>query len=304
VQDQSTDATSYGWYINGHPYATHADTSFYAATAGSYTVTEYAYNSLCEDSSIRKIIVEDTIHHTAILDTSICSPISLVLNSHLPNTLWSNGTADSVTTVTGPGLYRAIASNICGTIIDSVNVSTKPAIAGFDLTDSKSSICEGDNDSSTVTASIDSGQSVVFIWSTGLRDTTIYSSHIAVYQTGTYEVTADNGFCPQMKTISITEAACDSECVHGFAIPDIFSPNNDGRNDTFLIPHLCDMTPFAMHIYNRWGQLVFESTDINVGWDGKYKGALEPEEEYWLWLMMTLPNGKHIYRSGTVTLVR
>ena len=58
-----------------------------------------------------------------------------------------------------------------------------------------------------------------------------------------------------------------------------------------------------MHIYNVWGELVFESRDINQGWDGRYKGKEQPEGVYWLWLMIT-PGKATIYLSRTVTLVR
>jgi gliding motility-associated-like protein len=86
-------------------------------------------------------------------------------------------------------------------------------------------------------------------------------------------------------------------------IPTIFSPNGDGVNDTFYLPHVCDVSPFAMHIYNKWGELVFECQDINQGWDGKYKGEKQSEGVYWLWLMLT-PGNTTIYKSATVTLVR
>jgi gliding motility-associated-like protein len=187
-----------------------------------------------------------------------------------------------------------------------VKVNTYPEISGLNLTDSKDALCEGVTDSVMITASIDSSgqQSVTFRWNTGTVDSDAYSSQIIVYQAGPYQVTALNGFCPVSQSITIDTVSCDSECIAGIAIPDIFSPNSDGKNDTFYILHICDINPFEMHIYNRWGELVFESPDIHKGWDGKYKGTPEPEEVYWLWLMLTLPDGKTIYRSGYVTLVR
>jgi gliding motility-associated-like protein len=60
-----------------------------------------------------------------------------------------------------------------------------------------------------------------------------------------------------------------------------------------------------MHIYDRWGQLVYESTDIDKGWDGNYRGRQEPEEKY-LWFICvqetaTTPNN---CMAGTLTLLR
>jgi len=305
MQNLSTGATHYRWYINGSLYAYGTDTSFIPPTGGSYTITLYAYIGSCTDSTRRTIVAEDTLHGSGRMDTALCPPLALRLNSHLAGTVWSTGATDSVITVTAPGLYQASFTNLCGSAIDTVNVATYPEIDGFNLTDDKSTLCERAPDSVIVIASIDStGQSAItFRWSTGARDTAAYSSTVTIYQAGSYTVTAEGG-CPLIKDISIDTIACDSECIKGLAIPDIFTPNGDGRNDTFFIPHICDLYPFAMHIYNRWGELVFESPDINRGWDGTYRGSPEPEEIYWLWLMMTLPDGRVIYRTGPVTLVR
>jgi gliding motility-associated-like protein len=229
-----------------------------------------------------------------------------VLNSHNINTLWSTGITDSTITVTAPGLYQETLSNICGSATDTVNVTQYPDIAGLDMTDSRDYLCESVRDSVMITASIDSSgqRPVTFTWSTGISDSSAYSSGIIIYEAGTYQVVAYNGYCPVMKTISIDSMSCDSECISGVAIPDIFSPNGDMKNDTFYILHLCDIVPFDMHIYDRWGELVFESPDINKGWDGNYRGSPQPQGVYWLWLALTLSDGKTVFKSGTVTLVR
>jgi gliding motility-associated-like protein len=304
TQNQSTGATSYQWDINGTIYSTATDTSFASSVSGADTIKLYAYKGACIDSSTKTITIIDAVSGAARQDISLCAPFSLQLNSHIANTLWSNTIADSVITVTTPGLYQATVSNGCSSAIDTFNVAEYPGITGFSLTDSKVTICSDRPDTVTVAASIDSGQrSVVFIWSTGQRDSAVYRSDVTSYLSGTYDVTADNGYCPQTRTISIAEAPCDSSCINNFAIPDIFSPNGDRMNDTFFLPHVCNLSPFAMHIYNQWGELVFESQDINQGWDGKYKGKEQPEGVYWLWLMIT-PGKATIYLSRTVTLVR
>ena len=57
-------------------------------------------------------------------------------------------------------------------------------------------------------------------------------------------------------------------------------------------------------VFNRWGELVFESRDPYVGWDGTYKGEQQEMEVYdWL-LNATLNNGQDIFRKGNVTLLR
>ena len=305
LQNLSSGATHYEWEINGNLYTYATDTSFFATSPGNYTITLYAYIGVCTDSSKRTVSVADTFRSSVIKDTSLCEPFSLFFNTHAANTVWSTGSTDSVLTISTSGLYTAIISNQCGVANDTVNVHAYPGIAGFSLSDLKTSLCENENDSILLTAGIDSTQaSVIFKWNTGVSDSSAYQSQIIIRQPGNYQVTADNGFCPQTKSITITQDQCDSNCISGLTVPDIFSPNGDGKNDTFFIPHLCVIDPFVMHIYNRWGELVFESKDINKGWDGKYKGNPEPEEVYWLWLMYALPDKKITYRSGYVTLVR
>ena len=102
----------------------------------------------------------------------------------------------------------------------------------------------------------------------------------------------------------IAGSSCDSLCFASIAIPNIFSPNGDGLNDTFHVLHFCQFDPFTMHIYNRWGEKVFESHDIAKGWDGKYKNEMQPSEEYMLFLAFTLPGRETIYKSTVVRIVR
>jgi hypothetical protein len=54
--------------------------------------------------------------------------------------------------------------------------------------------------------------------------------------------------------------------------PMLFSPNNDRRNDLFKPSVLCDVAGYKIAIYNRFGQLVFSSNNVESGWDGNYNG--------------------------------
>jgi gliding motility-associated-like protein len=71
-------------------------------------------------------------------------------------------------------------------------------------------------------------------------------------------------------------------CIDPFTevlVPTAFSPNNDGTNDRFR-PHLIGADKFNMKIYNRWGQLLYETNDAETGWDGTYSGREEPMDSY------------------------
>lgn len=87
------------------------------------------------------------------------------------------------------------------------------------------------------------------------------------------------------------------------AIPDAFSPNEDGKNDFFQVDgrHLQD---FHLSIFNRWGELMFESFDTQEQWDGKYKGIEVPTGVYIYVLKAKDLKNKDYMRHGTVSLTK
>jgi gliding motility-associated-like protein len=60
----------------------------------------------------------------------------------------------------------------------------------------------------------------------------------------------------------------------------------------------------AWRIYNRWGQMVFYSTDISQGWDGTFKGVLQPIDVYAYTLDVEFTDGKKLRKTGDITLLR
>ncbi len=63
-------------------------------------------------------------------------------------------------------------------------------------------------------------------------------------------------------------------------IPNAFTPNGDGLNDTFKPVSICPITSFKMVIYNRWGEKLYETNDISSGWDGTKNGVQCPGDAY------------------------
>jgi gliding motility-associated-like protein len=63
-------------------------------------------------------------------------------------------------------------------------------------------------------------------------------------------------------------------------VPNAFTPNGDGLNDTFKAVSGCELEFFRMEIYNRWGEFLWRSLDITTGWDGFYKGEACPGDAY------------------------
>jgi len=96
-------------------------------------------------------------------------------------------------------------------------------------------------------------------------------------------------------------------------VPNAFTPNQNGPsggipsngsfNDVFL-PIMRGVTQFEMLIFNRWGQLLFESRDQSTGWDGYYQGKLCEQDVYMYKLTVRLENGQDVVRTGDVNLIR
>lgn len=97
-------------------------------------------------------------------------------------------------------------------------------------------------------------------------------------------------------------------------LPNAFTPNPNGSNggsynandlDNYVFhPFVEFTTSFEMLIFNRWGELIFESKDVNIGWDGYYKGELCQADVYVYKLNITFEDGSKIAKVGDITLLR
>jgi gliding motility-associated-like protein len=86
-------------------------------------------------------------------------------------------------------------------------------------------------------------------------------------------------------------------------VPNAFTPGRFGVNAVVGVKGF-GINKMLFRIYNRWGQKLFESTDPNIGWDGTYKGALQPADVYVYTLQAELVNGSKVDRKGDITLIR
>lgn len=89
-------------------------------------------------------------------------------------------------------------------------------------------------------------------------------------------------------------------------IPNAFMPGSGNTlNQTFYPKGIFINSPdYLFQVYNRWGELVFETTSVNTGWDGKVNGDDAPEGVYSYYVRFTISNGDLFEKRGTVTLLR
>ena len=108
------------------------------------------------------------------------------------------------------------------------------------------------------------------------------------------------GICEDADTIIIEIRDCS------LWLPNVFSPNNDGLNDYFKVIGIHgELQSFLFTIYDRWGEIVYESEDPNgTGWDGIYKGKPMNSAVFAYRVVGIFMDGHEAVLSGTVTLTR
>jgi gliding motility-associated-like protein len=201
-------------------------------------------------------------------DTILCEGKILMLEVNVPNTdiVWQDGSNSSVFTIEEPGTYFSTATldNCSASDTIVVNFSDIPSIElGNDTL-----ICENSN----YLLSVNSEDS--FIWSNGSTEPSI-----VINSFGDYFVTVTNQCGQTSDTISIG----DLDCSCTYYVPNSFTPDGRKFNEEFGIVYDCKLTDFEFLIFNRWGEIIFESYNPKQLWDGTYKGKL-------------VQNGTYVYR--------
>jgi gliding motility-associated-like protein len=143
---------------------------------------------------------------------------------------------------------------------------------------------------------------VQYLWtpSSGLSNASIANPVASPDTSTTYIVTVTNIFgCSNSDTITV------HVITNAVWAPTAFTPNGDGNDDIFYI-HGSGIKNFEMGVYNRWGEEIFHSQDINMGWDGRRQVTREemPDGAYIYYVRGTLPDGTSINTKGMINLIR
>ena len=266
---------------------------------GDYILTTTNISG-CNANDTIAITVVDLPIITFSDDTVICPGESLEIIALVSNAVtyeWQDeSTNSSINTSSSGTFYLTVTdaadgcqSNDSITIIDGQSLIIN---LGNDTT-----ICTSDE----ITISASGGNNRSYQWNNGSSNPTI-----TISDAGTYTVTVTEDNCASSDEITISEKACD--CF--VALPNAFTPNNDGKNE-YLFPIVeegCEITTFKFLIFNRWGQLLYESnsaTPSDLGWDGKVGGMDQPVDTYvWILEYKSTVDDKVIVRKGELLLVR
>ena len=135
-----------------------------------------------------------------------------------------------------------------------------------------------------------------YLWSNG-EDL----PEITVYDAGMYILEVKSDHCTLVDSTQVIGKS-------GYSVlflPNTFTPNHDGVNDIFSGIGT-DITYFNMRIFNRWGAMIFETADMEKGWDGSYKGEIVPDGIYCYVIRYSTPSSfdQQFKKEGYVLLLR
>lgn len=248
--DASAFQGSYTWQ-DGSTGAT-----FNANQAGIYWVAAANVCGMALDS----IVVDYTPLISIDLgnDTTICDGDQVLLNSGLSSgtVTWQDGSVGYTYLATDQGLYTA-EYNANGCIFSDQIFITLDQSGVVDLGEDLL-VCNGEQALISVSDDHDS-----YAWSTGSSE-----HSIVVNSPGVYSVIATNSCGSTTDSILVTY----EECFCILFVPNSFTPDNDNLNETFGAVADCPLSKYQLQIFDRWGEVIFESNDINTQWDATYRG--------------------------------
>ncbi|MBL6662935.1 MAG: gliding motility-associated C-terminal domain-containing protein [Flavobacteriales bacterium] len=207
------------------------------------------------------ISVMDKIQIDLGNDTAICLGTSIKLDVESPNItkyLWQDNYNGSAYIVTIEGEYWVVVENLCDKTSDSIKVDVIPNLPDIHL-GNDFTYCKD----STYSLNFDfpNNQYFSYRWS----DNTT-SSTKSITEPGYYKLEVESECNKLSSDILISQ-----KCYCDIYIADSFSPNGDLKNDNFSIFSSCEFEYYHLQIFNRWGQLIFESNELKNSWNGKFK---------------------------------
>ncbi len=122
-------------------------------------------------------------------------------------------------------------------------------------------------------------------------------------QTTTYKVyvtNTDGCIDSASVTVVVIQPKCNEEDVY---TPNAFSPNGDGENDEWQV-FSNFVEEIKVVVFNRWGEAVYESSDLDAKWDGTYKGEYLAPDTYGYRIMVKCVDGQEYVKTGNITLLR
>ena len=219
-------------------------------------------------------------------------------------TYYNEGTYNVTLTVTGYGEDQEDSY----TVESAVTVSA-PAFAAFTVTPTEVSV----PDQPMFTLNL-SQNATSYEWWFGDGEYSLEENPTHYYQEeGVYDITLI-AYNPAGCHDTVTVPAAVQAQADGFIdFPNAFTPNLNGSSGGYYDPESFDndvfrpvykgVTEYNLQVYNKWGEILFESEDVLMGWDGYYKGSIVKEDVYVWKVKVRFSDGTRLVEAGDVTLL-
>lgn len=285
-------------------------------TTGTYDV-ELISSTLngCKDTVLVQVNFAGTTPISISSGTTVCEGNSTQLTASggfayswlplqgLTNATISNPVATPDTTTT----YTVTISTVNGFGDSCVQTLSATVIvadsASFQLTATVDDDTIGLGEATTIHAITDTTLTILWSPATGLNNINSYNPVASPETTTVYTVTmVDSSGCA--KTASLTIYVISMKCNPAdIFVPNTFTPNADGNNDVLFVRGN-EITELYFAVYNRWGELVFQTSDMKKGWDGSYNGVKADPAVFAWYIKAKCFNGDELKKKGNVTLIR
>lgn len=255
--------------------------------SGAYAVTIRNRNSGCFITLDTTVQVENVLEVTLIQQPDCDNETQVILTAqaNIPAQVsfeWTGpdgtilpDTTSSITTGLS-GLYQVTVRGINNSCeaSDDLNVSVLPILDSEITLPKALTFCSEDPANGTV--ALTPGIFNTYEWRRlpSQNIISMQSTYIAS-EPGTYEVTFSNGSICRSARVVVTD-----DCRPKVYAPNAFSPNGNGQNEEFFVFQNPYVTDFTIFIYNRWGELVYQSNSIDFRWNGNFNGTPLPVGTY------------------------
>lgn len=316
--DSSVNANNLVWNFGDNDSSTLFSVSHLYADTGVYNVllTVYSPDGCVSNDSTKAMVLPKPKAKFSPSDTVICQFENVSFSDKSVDPYkwkwdFGNGSVDSVAnpvyTYTIPGKYsvteivtNALGCNDTVKFQNLIEVKTMPD-ANF-ITDTPI-VTFPDNDFVLTNLSTNY---MTWVWDlgNGTKDSVNFNTKVEYPDTGLYSIILHvlyDNFC--IDTMHREVRVLETET---FFIPNAFTPNNDGVNDEFAVLGK-SITDFRMYIFDRWGELIFETNNLNKPWNGKLSdGSVSMPGVYPYRIDYKLQSSKsrQLTKIGSVTLVR
>lgn len=259
---------------------------------GNYSVVATTLQGCKSTDTLKVLQVYSNPVVTLNHNDKLCQGSTKILDAGpFSSWFWQNGATTRTLSVNNTGVYYVVVTDNHG--CKGSDTSYINTILSLPVNFLPADISKCSYEIITLKAS-QSYQS--YLWNTNSTATTITISNPGLY----WLAVTDKDGCTGLDSTVVTQ----KQCMKGLYVPGAFTPNADGKNDLMKALLFGIVKTFEFRIFNRYGQLVFHSTDVNAGWNGRYKGEKQ-ENGAFVWQCRYQLEGENIKEeSGSFILVR